>query len=517
MGLLNDSDCGRAEALSRVNYCNPFLPERLGYEKVVLGDAFVGEEEAWHKREEEAVRPNLERMTAWAKGIADDVREGLAKGGALADNEVPLYGDVVLYYLYNKYQLDLFEYIEMTASGHGEPSREAEALLARTYDRYQEDMIHYLGVPGSTFSLDEADYFFASFFQLRRAWHHIFDNIIGGSMVSARLRASVWQSIFTCDVHRYRRGLYERMRDITTLITGPSGTGKELVARAVGLSQFIPFDGHRKRFEAHYARCFYPLNLSALSPTLIESELFGHTKGSFTGALNDHEGFFESCPAHGAVFLDELGEMDPAIQVKLLRLLQTRSFRRIGDTEDREFSGKVIAATNRDLTTAMREHRFRADLYYRLCSDVIVTPSLREQLEDSPDQLRNLLMFVARRVAGEDEAGALAEEVQAWISEHLGDDYAWPGNVRELEQCVRNILVRRSYHPAEAPPADALEAILDQVRRGLLTADDLVAQYCTLVYAQTGSYLEASKRLGLDRRTVKARVDTDLLDELRKE
>ena len=212
-------------------------------------------------------------------------------------------------------------------------------------------------------------------FQIRRAFDLIFRHIVGASRPAADLRAAVWQSIFTHDMRRYRRSLYRRMHDVTTLITGPSGTGKELVARAIGLSRYIPFDPDREAFVGTIAGSFHALNLSALSPTLIESELFGHRKGAFTGALEDRVGWLESCPPHGTVLLDEIGEVDAAIQVKLLRVLQTREFQRIGETTPRAFRGKLIAATNRDLETAMHAGRFREDLLmnFRLCMVLIGT------------------------------------------------------------------------------------------------------------------------------------------------
>ena len=218
----------------------------------------------------------------------------------------------------------------------------------------------------------------------------------------------MWQSIFTHDVRRYRAALYDRMADIPTLITGESGTGKELVARAIALSRYIPFEARTQSFAADAAAAFYAVNLSALSPTLIESELFGHRRGAFTGAAQDRAGWFETCGRHGAVFLDEIGELDAAIQVKLLRVLQTREFQRIGETTPRRFAGKVIAATNRDLAQEIAAGRFREDFYYRICADLIATPTLREQLADAPEDLRNLLRIVAGRVAGAAEADRLA-------------------------------------------------------------------------------------------------------------
>lgn len=508
MALFSDSERTCAEAFVNLSYCNPFLPERIEYERLILGEDFAGADEAWHKHADEAVeRPNVSLLTQRAMVLADAVHDRIAEGKRPDESERRLYEDIVLYYLFNKYTEPFSQYVLDLEQG-----KAASDSLAAVYDRFREDLVHYLG---ELFAFGESGHLFACFFQLRRAWHHIYDNIIGGSIAAARLRASVWQSTFTCDMRRYRRALYLRMRDITTLITGPSGTGKELVARAIGLSRYIPFDPKTKRFAADFVRCFYPINLSALSPTLIESELFGHRKGAFTGAITDRVGFLELCPSSGAVFLDEIGELDPALQVKLLRVLESRLLQRIGDPADRRFEGKVIAATNRDPFNEMQQGRFRQDLYYRLCSDLIATPRLRDQIEGAPDQLHNLLLFIARRVAGPDEADALAQEVAGWIQSHLDPDYAWPGNVRELEQCVRNILIRRSYQPIETRAAHPREAFLEAVGARSLSADELVRQYCTLVYAETGSYQETARRLELDRRTVKDRVDTNLLDALR--
>ena len=134
------------------------------------------------------------------------------------------------------------------------------------------------------------------------------------------LRASIWQSVLTCDMRRYRRTMWKRMADFPTLVTGPSGSGKELVARAIGGARYIPFDPIRLTFDSDQQSAFLAINVAALSPTLIESELFGHRRGSFTGAIADRKGWLETCPALGSVFLDELGEMDLSLQVKLLRV-----------------------------------------------------------------------------------------------------------------------------------------------------------------------------------------------------
>ena len=224
-------------------------------------------------------------------------------------------------------------------------------------------------------------------------------------------------------------------------------------------------------------------------------------------------GWFEDCAPTGTVFLDEIGDVDPAIQVKLLRVLQARVFQRMGDTKERSFRGKAIAATNRNLTEQMNSGQFREDLYYRLCADMIVAPALDECLRDNPEELQTLVLFVAKRLIG-DEAASLTEEAVSYIEQHIGMTYAWPGNVRELEQCVRNILIRGEYQPRgqSEPPERELTR---QLAEGRLTVDELIARYCTLVYAKTGSYQETARRLGVDRRTIKARVDSQLLESVR--
>ena len=154
-------------------------------------------------------------------------------------------------------------------------------------------MAHFLSVapvPADGEPVDPA-HLFALGFQARRAFHHIFRQIFGASLPAARLRARVWRSVFTHNVRRYRTVLYDRMDDIPTLITGESGTGKELVARAIALSRYVPFDARTHAFAADPGAGFWAVNLSALSPTLIESELFGHRRGAFTGAVLDRPGW----------------------------------------------------------------------------------------------------------------------------------------------------------------------------------------------------------------------------------
>ena len=450
--FLAGADRALAQAISRLAYCNPFLPERIECERAALGVDFVAGGTLWHATGETTPTPNLEALNKRTEALAARLAARLVDGVKPGAEDLQLYEDVVVYLLFSRYEEDLYALLM--------DLRAATAPVG-FYRKFRQDVERLLQIPRATVLADrDVPHLFAGFFQVRRAFHYVFRYIIGNAPSVVRLRAAVWQSIFTRDMRRYRRSLYQRMGDVATLICGPSGTGKELVARAIGLARYIPFDLERQAFAQDYAGAFYTLNPSALSPTLIESELFGHRRGAFTGAVQDREGWLEACPPLGTVFLDEIGELDATIQVKLLRVLQTRTFQRLGDTRDRRFSGKIIAATNRDLPREMEAGRFREDFYYRLCSDLIVTPSLADQLRDAPDERRALVAFIARRVAGDSEAESLADETVRWIDAHLGDAYRWPGNVRELEQCVRNVMIRGEYRPPRAGSPSARRRIL---------------------------------------------------------
>jgi DNA-binding NtrC family response regulator len=194
------------------------------------------------------------------------------------------------------------------------------------------------------------------------------------------------------------------------------------------------------------------------------------------------------------------------VQIKLLRVLQERTFSPVGGHETARFSGRVIAATNRPLDELRAAGSFRDDFYYRLCSDVIEVPPLQRRLREDDRELDVLLAFILRRIVGDDspEMRAMVREA---IHVGLGPAYPWPGNVRELEQCVRRVLLTRRYtgdrlgpRGSREPNGDErfLEVVGDETARGLL------ARYCKALYARHGTYEEVARRSGLDRRTVKA-------------
>jgi hypothetical protein len=533
MGLLTSTDWRAAKAIAGICHVNPFLPARVELERQALGTRYKEEGPLiWAQPGDgrEEYRGNIPAMRERAEAIVSEMRRRLEGGRTATRDELLVYEDLALFLLYARHMDALEGIVTKSLQRAGWDGR------APFWPDFQADFQRYFHLPGQEIpSRHNSRVIFAWLFQIERAFTHIYSRIIGGSMPVAQLRAAAWESIFTHDMRRYTQVLHKRMAQVTTLITGPSGTGKELVAQAIGRSRYLAFDLANKRFAES---CYTALNLSAFVPTLLESELFGHIKGAFNGAL-DRKGWLEQCSGpDDTVFLDEIGELDEAIQVKLLRVLQERRFLRVGETTNRprEFHGKIIAATNRDLAAAMRAGKFREDFYHRLCDDHIVTPSLAEQLADRPQDLTEMVRFLASQLLGEltlgpdgpsdaetcaREAGALTGDAVDWIEKNL-KDYPWPGNFRELSRCVRNVMIRGRYRPPMSPPYGAgalgpIEDLLQNVRKVELTRDKLLGGYYALAYFRSDeSWAAAGDRLDVDWRTLRDGHDTAFLEKLRR-
>jgi two-component system, NtrC family, response regulator AtoC len=268
----------------------------------------------------------------------------------------------------------------------------------------------------------------------------------------------------------------------TVLITGESGTGKEVIARCI----------HANSPRAQ--KIFAPVNCAALSPTLIESELFGHEKGAFTGAVNQHLGRFER--AHGGtLFLDEIGELDQNLQAKLLRVLQEKTFERVGGSRQITVDVRLITATNRDLKQAVAEGKFREDLYYRLNLFPIEVPPLRERQSDIP----TLARFFLARASGNLGKPDLALTPDA---EKVLMAYGWPGNVRELE----NTMERMAILCDDAIEPDDLPVTSTGPARPVLFRDIERQAIEDALHANDGNRTRTAKQLGISLRTLQYRL-----------
>ena len=369
---------------------------------------------------------------------------------------------------------------------------------------FGEEIIAWL--VNSGFPEERATRYFSLYYQLRRGFYFIHRSLAGRSESMRRFREALWNNIFTHDMRGFEAALWNRMEDFSTLLLGETGTGKGQAAASIGRSAFIPWLPAERRFAASFTDTFRATNLSQFSELLIESELFGHRKGAFTGAVDHHQGVFERCSPHGALFLDEIGEVSVPVQIKLLQVLQERSFTPVGGRETRRFSGRVIAATNRPLSALRRDGRFRDDFFYRLCSDVIEVPPLRRRLAESPGELEELVRLLVARIAGSQDAELVASVLEG-LRRDLPEGYPWPGNVRELEQAVRRVLLTGRYAAELGAAADPEEALVEKLRAGELTAAELLAQYSAMLHRRLGSYAAVAKRTGLDPRTSRKYID----------
>jgi two-component system, NtrC family, response regulator PilR len=297
-------------------------------------------------------------------------------------------------------------------------------------------------------------------------------------------------------------GLVRRIAetDSTVLICGESGTGKELIARAI--------HSHSPRHD----RAFVTVNCAALPEPLLESELFGHMKGAFTGAVSNKEGLFEVADG-GSLFLDEIAEASPAIQVKLLRVIQEREFRRIGGTRDISVSVRIIAATNKDLDKAVAKGCFREDLYYRLLVIPITLPPLRSRPEDIPALVTHFLKIFGRKF----HERQLSLDPDAMV---MLQQQEWKGNIRELENVMQRVV-------ALASGPTILRSDLDQwlrpssgVKREIPTdlppegldlehlINGLERDFLVKALARTGGIKkQAARLLGLNSRSFRYRLD----------
>jgi nitrogen regulation protein NR(I) len=302
-------------------------------------------------------------------------------------------------------------------------------------------------------------------------------------------------------------------QDVNVLILGESGTGKELVARALY--------HHSRRAD----RPFLAINCAAIPESLLESELFGHEKGAFTGADRQRVGKFEQCDG-GTLLLDEIGDMSPALQVKVLRVLQEQRFERVGSNESIQTRVRIVTATNQNLEKLVEDGRFRKDLYYRLKVVTIQVPPLRERLDDVAELAHYFLHRFSREL-GLDLRGFAPETLD------LLHNYLWPGNVRELQGAIKQAMLNasghlllteffpenlRNYQPVSttakaAPGAIELQSLVDaHLRRGERNVYERVIQAVERILLPSvlrythGHQANASEMLGLSRATLRSKL-----------
>jgi DNA-binding NtrC family response regulator len=467
--------------VSQAASCNPFSDERVEIDRQIAGTM-----------PDLPVAKRVEHLTA---AVSEHVKQLESRQSAdirrYADDEREMVRDAVLFDLYHRY-MDAFDRLILEQVEAGDESVPVP---------FAKEAVEFL--TGHGFLRENALRYLAILYQIRRAYYFIDAGLVGRSECMKQLRRHLWNNVFTHDIRLYERHLWNRMEDFSTMLLGETGTGKGTAAAAIGRSAFIPFDEKRGCFAESFTKTFVSLNLSQFPETLIESELFGHRKGAFTGAVEAHEGIFARCSPYGAIFLDEIGDASIPVQIKLLQVLQERTFSPVGGHEKLRFRGRVIAATNKPLDQLRTGGQFRDDFFYRLCSDVITVPALRQRIQEDHQELDDLIALILTRLTG-----AATPDTFARVRGGVDLNYAWPGNVRELEQAVRRILLTKEYRcDRHAVAKDFCGRLQSDLAAGKLDADALLAGYCALLYERHGSYEEVARRTNLDRRTVKAYIN----------
>ena len=455
---------------------NPFTRERDEMDSRIAGVS--SSDLTWDEMVEAVTAQVSERLARLEAKARADI--GLYQG---ADRET--LGMSILFSAYHRFRRDFDTHIpRQIAAG--------EAPIAVPFADEAFAMRRRYGIPQ-----EDATRFFAIFYQLRRAFYFIEGSLVGNSPSMLNLRRQLWNNIFTCNIKLYDTDMWNRMEDFSTLLLGETGTGKGAAAAAIGRSCYIPFDRRKGCFSESFTRNFIALNLSQFPEAIIESELFGHRKGAFTGAMDHHDGLLSRCSPHGSIFLDEIGDISVPVQIKLLQVLQERIFSPVGGHNRLRFHGRVIAATNQPLDELRRSGAFRNDFYYRLCSDTITVPSLRQRIDEEPQELAQLVAHVLSRIVGR-SSEELVQLVLASLARDLPANYPWPGNVRELEQAVRRILLTSSYTGDSAVLTLGAKAGDTEV-----DAHTLLTRHCRALFERHGTYEEVARRMKLDRRTVK--------------
>ena len=477
------------ELVSLAAVANPFGLERDDIDNKIVAD--------WIP--EKAVSASIvDRIAQFTVSVLGDLFAQEQKNATLNPEEQRLLEDASLFAVFHKYTEDFDRYILRQNETPGDVLELpfADQITADLYKfGFKSKSSHYISL----------------FFQMRRAFFFISHYVGGTSVPVQALRERLWRTLFTSDLRLYISLFFDKMESFSVLLLGETGVGKGQVAAALGRSAYIPYDERRKKFAANFLDVFVSANISEYPATLVESELFGHKKGSFTGALENHPGLFAQTHKNGVLFLDEIGELESSLQVKILRVLQERVFSPVGGHEKKRFSGRLIAATNANLFEKIERGTFRSDLFHRLAADVIEMPSLRQRFSADRNEKRILVSRVLERMFGRSDVRQ-EERVLRLLERFVPADYSWPGNLREYEQVIRRVLLHGESFDTEqsthsvgkfgflpvGPTQDALDW-----RTVQWTADEVMSRYARSAYQVLGSYEKVAQKLGVDWRTAK--------------
>ncbi len=511
------------EPVSLLYATNPFEPAWQGRMKRALGADYVPEDgsagspvAAFDRNADRLAEPLAAALAGAARRLAD--------GAVGTPEERAVYQGAALFGLWNNYRPHLQGLID------------ADGVEAPFFDDFAKSHRFLFGHPG--LRVPEPAHLLAFFYQARRAWYFAAKTLLGASPSAMAARAAVLRANLGADICAYVAGLYHHMDEIPVLITGETGTGKDVAAGCIGRSRYIPFDAHTRRFLRKLADDYHVRSLCEVPPELVASALFGHKKGSFTGAIADALGFLMLPGRYGTLFIDEIGEILAHVQAQLLRPFQNREVVPLGEARARKILGRLMFATNRDLEAMCGRGEFRPDLYERMNGVRIHMPPLRQMLAEAPEELAGYVRaFMTGKLDDPDQVEAWTARVVETIRATKGG-YAWPRNLRELRNYTERYILMGYGSTPPPPPAEYVvrpqageagarapesvcvpssEVLGRRAKAGEVTLGEVARALVTRVHASTGeNTAETARKLGIDYRTVQRWVDPKRLARWRK-
>ncbi|MEN0062112.1 MAG: sigma 54-interacting transcriptional regulator [Myxococcota bacterium] len=471
-----------AEAIFQLGRINPFADARAQWEREALG----GEEE-----ETEDVQTALGEV---ADELAGYLRQILSRQAA-TPREREWYAGIVFYALRERYREAFIASHEARLAASNEPPPPVAF-----YEDFVKDFEGYFRVCGPPMpEIETAPHLFACADQIVRAEEALAGSTRGDSVPIRRLRAAMWQSVFTFDALRHRRFLYRSVESVPTLVAAAVGSEGRRIAEALAVSGYLPFDPEIRRFVPGPITRYVPLH--ARSAAELDEALYGLRK-------TDSGAFAAASGVGGVVVLDGITALSAAQQAELSRVIETRTFRPADGGPPAAFDGRIVVLSDADLAAEVASGAFDRELFLRMRGDNVVVPTLRQRLDDNKRELHLLVRHALIGTIPELYLDEVSQEVHDEIIKGRGNDWPWPGNLLELEQCVQTVLIEGRCAPPDANvrlPAPAGRFVA--LEQGTMSLAEVAYQYCRHVWELQGTYKSAAEVLGIDWRTVKNYVE----------